>query len=161
MRAKLDAEIAASKAFVDAELGKLGVTVPRPPAAAPTPPTSKPTTGKAPSIPTGPGRAGPVGSAGLVHPVEAITLLMPEPAQITQSASFVVSSPFVQNNPLYRARVASVSFEYVAADATANAFATDGAAVQTPDGRTIEPPLVMHVEMRHNARDEGLVRRSF
>ncbi len=136
MQAQLDAELQSSKAFLDAQLGRLSSSI-RPPATprAPAKPAS--------ATPAGQPYAAPASARGLVHPIEAATLLMPEPGQITQSASFVVSSPFVQNNPLYRTRIGDVSFEYIADDATVNAFATDGP-VKTPDGRVIKPPLVVY-----------------
>jgi hypothetical protein len=134
---QLDAELQSSKAFLDAQLGKLSSSLRPPPTTPAAPPPSRPASSPKPA------QAAPAGARGLVHPIEAATLLMPEPGQITQSASFVVSSPFVQNNPLYRGRLGNVSFEYIADDATVNAFATDGA-VKTADGRTVEPPLVVY-----------------
>lgn len=85
--------------------------------------------------------AAPAGSRSLMHPMEMLSLLLPMADQIMQSKNIALSSPFIQGNSLYRSRIASVSFAYVEADDTVNAFATDHA-IELADGRTLDPPAI-------------------
>ena len=78
----------------------------------------------------------------LIHAREWEGLLIPPPEQINQSATFAFSSPHVQANPLYRARVAEITFEFLPDDPELNAFATDHP-LTLADGRAIEPPAIV------------------
>ena len=86
--------------------------------------------------------APPADCRSLVHAREWEGLLLPSLEQVNQSANFAFSSPHVQGNPLYRARVAAITFKFLPDDARLNAFATDHA-LSLPGGQVIAPPAIV------------------
>ena len=83
----------------------------------------------------------PTGAKPLLHPLEVSGLLIPQAEQISQSASFVFSSPFIARNAQYADVVRRIRFAILLDDPEVNAFATSRPCT-LPDGRTVEPPVI-------------------
>jgi hypothetical protein len=101
------------------------------------PPTSQP----AAPAPAGARRF----DASAVDPQEVVGLMIPQAAEVQQSANFTFASPFIQGNPLYQQRIGQVSFVYMPGDATLNAFATDQP-LPIGQGQAVQPPLIVFYE---------------
>ena len=80
--------------------------------------------------------------AGSADVAEFAEVLAPKPSQIHQSASFTLSSPFIQENAAYAKRVSSINFVYMDHDLQLNAYATDHP-VTLEDGTKVTPPVVV------------------
>lgn len=94
------------------------------------------------SLPTTGMRIGTESAKAFVHPQELQGLLHADAGQLNQAAGFVFQSPFIQNNSLYRSRVAAVTFGFLAGDPTVNAFATEHP-LSLSEGSRIQPPAIV------------------
>lgn len=77
-----------------------------------------------------------------LHPAEWHGLLVPQADQLSQSKSFVLASPFIVNNLLYRSRLEHVDFHFLPEEPEFNAFATDSE-FELPNGKRVEPPAIV------------------
>jgi len=90
------------------------------------------------------------GAKALVHQEEINALVMPLAEEINQARSMVFDCRFIENYPQYKDRVRQVTFRFLKADSTVNAFATDQP-VKLSNGKTVPPPGIYYLGGLANA----------